>query len=169
MAAGWNGSSSARPTVAPVLFTHLDYGLIRWPAPAEAAARSIGLRIVVPVRAGYGRSDLHARGTDHLTGVTLDYAAVLDHLRLRDVAVITLGADLRFAVNLSILRPDLVTGILGCAAQFPCARPRNTNAWTSGSASSWPMPATRQGPCPSWCRPASRWPAGWARKPSSPR
>jgi len=107
------------PDGAPVLYTHLDYGLIRWPAAAEAAARAIGLRIVVPVRAGYGRSDLHARGTDNLTGVTLDYAAVLDHLRLRDVAVITLGADLRFAANLSILRPDLVTGILGCAAQLP--------------------------------------------------
>lgn len=103
----------------PVLYMHLDFGLIRWPAPAEAAARALGLRVVVPVRAGFGRSDLHARGTDHLTGVTLDYAAVLDHLRLRDAAVIALGADLRFAANLSVLRPDLVTGILGCAAQLP--------------------------------------------------
>lgn len=107
------------PDGAPVLYMHLDFGLIRWPAPAEAAARALGLRIVVPVRAGYGRSDLHPRGTDHLTGVTLDYAAVMDHLRLRDAAVIALGADLRFAANLSILRPDLVTGILGCAAQLP--------------------------------------------------
>lgn len=107
------------PDGAPVLYMHMDFGLIRWPAPAEAAARALGLRVVVPVRAGYGRSDLHPRSTDHLTGVTLDYAAVLDHLRLRDAAVIALGADLRFAANLSILRPDLVTGILGCAAQLP--------------------------------------------------
>lgn len=107
------------PDGAPVLYMHLDFGLIRWPAPAEAAARALGLRIVVPVRAGFGRSDLHARGTDHLTGVTLDYATVLDHLRLRDAAVIALGADLRFAASLANLRPDLVTGILGCAAQLP--------------------------------------------------
>lgn len=107
------------PEGAPVLFMHLDFGFIRWPAPAEAAAAALGLRVVVPVRAGYGRSDLHARATDHLTGVTLDYAAVMDHLRLRDAAVIALGADLRFAANLSVLRPDLVAGILGCAAQLP--------------------------------------------------
>ncbi|MDH2325406.1 helix-turn-helix transcriptional regulator [Cereibacter sp. SYSU M97828] len=107
------------PNGAPLLFMHLDYGLIRWPAPAERRAAQRGIRVIVPVRAGYGASDLHPRGTDHLTGVTLDYAAVLDHLNIRRVAVIALGADLRFAMNLSILRPGLVTGILGCAAQLP--------------------------------------------------
>ena len=29
------------------------------------------------------------------------------------------GADLRFACALSLVRPGLVTGILGCAAQLP--------------------------------------------------
>lgn len=107
------------PGGLPVLFMHLDYGLIRWPASAERRAAQRGIRVIVPVRAGYGASDLHSKGTDHLAGVTLDYAAVLDHLNIRRVAVIALGADLRFAMNLSILRPGMVTGILGCAAQLP--------------------------------------------------
>ncbi|MES2667135.1 MAG: helix-turn-helix transcriptional regulator [Pseudomonadota bacterium] len=107
------------PAGAPVLFMHLDFGLIRWPAAAEQTARARGMRVIVPVRAGYGRSDLHGKGTDHLTGVTLDYGAVLDHLGVRAAAVICLGADLRFAMNLSLLRPDLVTGIVGCACQLP--------------------------------------------------
>ncbi len=103
----------------PVVFMHLDFGLIRWPASAERAAKKRGLRVVVPVRAGYGRSDLHDKGADHLAGVTADYAAVLDHLGIRRAAIICMGADLRFAMNLSILRPALVSGIIGCAAQLP--------------------------------------------------
>ena len=102
-----------------VLYMHLDYGLIRWPARAERAAAKRGLRIIVPVRAGYGRSDLHPKGQDHVTGVATDYAAVMDHLGLRDAVVIPQGADLRFALMLSQKRPDLVHAIVGCACQLP--------------------------------------------------
>lgn len=107
------------PKGVPLLYMHLDYGLIRWPAEAERQARRLGLRVIVPVRAGYGRSELHPRGADHLTGAAEDYAAVLAHLGIARVAVLALGADLRFAIALANLRPGLVTGILGCAAQLP--------------------------------------------------
>lgn len=107
------------PHGAPVLYMHLDYGLIRWPATAEQSARARGLRVIVPVRAGYGRSDLHAKGTDHVTGVAEDYLAVLDHLGVPGCAILCLGSDLRFALRLAELRPGLVSGILGCAAQLP--------------------------------------------------
>lgn len=107
------------PGGRPVLFLHLDYGLIRWPATAERAAEARGLRVIVPVRAGYGRTDAHARGTDHILGVTLDYAAVLDHLGVAGAVALPLGADLRFAMNLASLRPDLIRGIVGCACQLP--------------------------------------------------
>lgn len=103
----------------PCVYMHIDFGLIRWPATAERVARARGIRVIVPVRAGYGRSDLHAKGVDHLAGVTADYEAVLDHLGVTRTAVICLGADLRFAMNLSLKRPGMVTGILGCAAQLP--------------------------------------------------
>ena len=107
------------PKGVPLLYMHLDYGLIRWPAEAERQARQRGLRVIVPVRAGYGRSELHAKGTDHVQGVAEDYAAVLDHLGVAQAAVICLGSDLRFALALAGQRPGLVSGILGCAAQLP--------------------------------------------------
>lgn len=103
----------------PVLFMHMDYGLIRWPASAERAAVARGLRIIVPVRAGYGRSDPHPKGAERLEECARDYAAVLDHLGLGRVSVISMGADLRFALKLSALRPGLVSGVVGCAAQLP--------------------------------------------------
>ena len=107
------------PAGVPVLYMHLDFGLIRWPAKAERAAAARGMRVIVPVRAGYGRTDGFAKGADHLAGVTRDYAAVLDQLGLRNAVAVPLGADLRFAMNLSVTRPDLVRGIVGCACQLP--------------------------------------------------
>ena len=107
------------PSGAPCVFMHLDYGFIRWPATAERAARTRGIRVIVPVRAGYGRTELLPRGADHLQGVTQDYLTVLDRLGITRTAVIPMGADLRFALNLSLKRPGLVTGILGCATQLP--------------------------------------------------
>lgn len=111
------------PAGAPVLYMHLDYGLIRWPRPAEHEAARRGLRVIVPIRAGYGATSPVPKGADHVTTVALDYAAVLDHLGVMRVAVIALGADLRFALKLSLLRAGLVTGILGCAAQLPLSTP----------------------------------------------
>ncbi|MCU0829669.1 MAG: helix-turn-helix transcriptional regulator [Tabrizicola sp.] len=107
------------PAGAPVLYMHLDFGLIRWPASAERAAAARKLRVIVPVRAGYGKTEALPRGADHLAGVTRDYAAILDHLGLRQAVVVPLGADLRFAINLSVMRPDLVGGIVGAACQLP--------------------------------------------------
>jgi pimeloyl-ACP methyl ester carboxylesterase/DNA-binding CsgD family transcriptional regulator len=107
------------PKGQPVLFMHLDYGLIRWPAQAERHAALRKLRVIVPVRAGYGRTDLHAKGADHTQAVTEDYAAVMDHLGLRGAIALPLGADLRFAMNLANQRPDLVAGIVGAACQLP--------------------------------------------------
>jgi pimeloyl-ACP methyl ester carboxylesterase/DNA-binding CsgD family transcriptional regulator len=111
------------PKGRPVLYMHLDYGLIRWPAAAERAAAAQGLRVIVPVRAGYGRTEALPKGADHLAGVTRDYAAVLDHLGLAGALVIPLGADLRFALNLSLTRPDLVRAIVGAACQLPIRTP----------------------------------------------
>jgi pimeloyl-ACP methyl ester carboxylesterase/DNA-binding CsgD family transcriptional regulator len=107
------------PAGRPVLYMHLDYGLIRWPAAAERAAAAQDLRVVVPIRAGYGRTDPLPAGTDHLAGVTRDYATVMDHLGLRHAVALPLGADLRFAMNLSLERPDLVGAIVGAACQLP--------------------------------------------------
>lgn len=107
------------PAGAPLLYMHMDFALTRWPQAAERAARAKGIRVIVPYRAGYGRSDLHGKGVDHVEGVARDYLAVLDQLGVRRCAVLCLGSDFRFACAVSLARPGLVSGILGCAAQLP--------------------------------------------------
>lgn len=108
----------------PVLHMHLDYGLVHWPAAAAQAARRRGLRIVAPIRAGYGESSPHPPGADRTLACAEDYAAVIDHLDLSGVVVIALGADLRYAAQLAQLRPGRIAGILGCAAQLPLQNAR---------------------------------------------
>jgi pimeloyl-ACP methyl ester carboxylesterase/DNA-binding CsgD family transcriptional regulator len=107
------------PKGAPVLFMHMDYGFIRWPAAAERLAEARGWRVVVPVRAGYGGTDPHPKGAVRLEAAAQDYMAVLDHLGLSGVHVISMGADFRFALRLAELRPGLVAGVIGCASQLP--------------------------------------------------
>ncbi|MFM7332967.1 MAG: helix-turn-helix transcriptional regulator, partial [Tabrizicola sp.] len=111
------------PGGLPVLYMHLDFGLMRWPATAERVAAARGLRVIVPVRAGYGKTEPFLKGTDHLAGVTRDYAAVIDRLGLKGAMVIPLGADLRYALNLANTRPDLVRGVVGAACQLPIRTP----------------------------------------------
>jgi pimeloyl-ACP methyl ester carboxylesterase/DNA-binding CsgD family transcriptional regulator len=111
------------PCGMPVLYMHLDFGLIRWPAAAERAAAGRRMRVIVPIRAGYGRTEVLPKGVDHLDGVTRDYAAVLDHLGVKGAVVVPMGADLRFALNLANRRPDLVRGVVGAACQLPIRTP----------------------------------------------
>jgi pimeloyl-ACP methyl ester carboxylesterase/DNA-binding CsgD family transcriptional regulator len=111
------------PKGTPVLFMHLDFGLTRWPAVAERAAQTRKLRVIVPVRQGYGQTDALPRGAEHLAGVTQDYATVLDHLGITGAVAVPMGADLRFAMNLANSRPDLLRGIVGAACQLPIRTP----------------------------------------------
>ncbi|MEZ5913861.1 MAG: helix-turn-helix transcriptional regulator [Paracoccaceae bacterium] len=69
------------PGGSACLYMHLDYGLVRWPASAEAEARRRGIRVIVPVRPGYGHTSPLPARTEHVLGCARDCAAVLDHLQ----------------------------------------------------------------------------------------
>jgi pimeloyl-ACP methyl ester carboxylesterase/DNA-binding CsgD family transcriptional regulator len=103
----------------PLLYMHLDFGLTRWPARAERAAAKRGHWVIVPIRAGYGRTPLHRKGGNYTADVVADYLTVLDHLGVRECVVVPTGADLRFALALAQARQGLVKGIVGVAAMLP--------------------------------------------------
>ncbi|MGL4321935.1 MAG: alpha/beta fold hydrolase, partial [Paracoccaceae bacterium] len=107
------------PNGRPILYMHLDFGLTRWPARAERAAAKRGHFVIVPVRAGYGRTPLHKKGGNYIADVVADYLTVLDHLDVRETVVVPAGADLRFALALALARPGLVKGIVGVASMLP--------------------------------------------------
>ncbi|MGP3698624.1 alpha/beta fold hydrolase [Rhodobacter sp. NSM] len=107
------------PDGAAVLHLHGEFGLARWAPDAELAARDRGLRVIVPIRAGYGRSDPSPEGMSVAEASALDIAALAEHLRIGRAAVLALGCDLAAACRLARMRPGLVSGILACAADLP--------------------------------------------------
>ena len=111
------------PNGTPCLYMHMDYGLIRWPRDAELHAAQNGMRVIVPIRAGYGHSDPLPPGAKYAPSAALDMARLLDHLGVTRVAVLSQGADLRFAMELANARPDLVEGLVACGGTLPLQTP----------------------------------------------
>jgi pimeloyl-ACP methyl ester carboxylesterase/DNA-binding CsgD family transcriptional regulator len=113
------GKTNGRPCV----FLPIDYGLIRWPASAEKEAVRRGIRVIVPVRAGFGHSGQLPPRIDYAGETAADIARLLDHLGVRKAAVVPLGADVRYAMRLAIARPELVSGIVACSGTLPISTP----------------------------------------------
>lgn len=113
------------PGGRPVLFFPLDYGLVRWPASAEAEAARRGMRVIVPVRAGYGASDPLPRGLPYIAQIAEDMVALLDHLGIDGpVPLITLGGDSYIAFAFHAAYPERVRALVCCAGLLPLTRPQ---------------------------------------------
>lgn len=101
------------------LYMHMDFGFILWPEEAERAAVNEGLRVIVPVRAGYGNSALPVFNSDFRQRTVDDMLELLDHLDVDKFVALTQGSDLRFAAAMAALTQGRMMGVVGCAAQLP--------------------------------------------------
>lgn len=107
------------PAGRPCLFFPLDYGMIRWPVSAEAAAIRRQIRVISLIRGGFGHSSPLPAGVNYAQRTAEDALELLQQLNIERAAVIAIGADLRYAMRLAILDPKRISGILGCAAMLP--------------------------------------------------
>lgn len=110
------------PNGRPLLYLPLDYGLMRWPAPAEAEAKRRGIRVIVPVRPGYGLSDSVPKKGDYDTALLSDTWAVLDAEGVTRCPVLTLGGDSYYGFQMALQKPERITAIIGCAGVLPLTR-----------------------------------------------
>ena len=106
----------------PALFLPLDYGLVRWPASAEAEAERRGIRIIVPVRAGYGLSDMVAKDQDYDTMATKDTLQILEAEGVKRCPIISLGSDSFYAMKLAQLDSSRIAAIIACGGILPMTR-----------------------------------------------
>ena len=111
------------PAGRPCLFGPQDYGLTRWPASAEREATRRGIKVIVPVRAGFGKSTPLPRGTCLSQTITEDYAHLLDHLGIAACPLLSMGGDVFFSVHFHDRYPERVTAIIACAGILPLTRP----------------------------------------------
>ncbi|MWB79609.1 helix-turn-helix transcriptional regulator [Pseudooceanicola sp. 216_PA32_1] len=98
------------------------FGLTRWMAEAEALAEREGLRVIVPIRPGYGCSTPLRGSESRVETVVGDMAALLDHLGVRRVPMITQDDDLRYAVIFALRHPGRLMGVLAASAMAPMNR-----------------------------------------------
>jgi DNA-binding CsgD family transcriptional regulator/pimeloyl-ACP methyl ester carboxylesterase len=110
------------PNGSPMLYLPLDYGLVRWPAPAEAEATRRGMRVIVPIRAGYGHSDAVPKAADYDAALVKDALLVLDAEKATSCPILSLGGDSYYATMLALAAPDRFTAIIACAGVLPLTR-----------------------------------------------
>lgn len=115
-----NGAREGRP----FLWLPSDYGFNRLQASAEAELTRRGLRMIVPVRAGYGRSSPAPPG-DPFAIAASDNLHLVRLLRLPPLPIVSVCDDFRIAIEMSCREPGFVTHIVGCGASFPASRPEH--------------------------------------------
>lgn len=119
-------------TGAPVLYSHMGFCAARWSRSMLKHAFRHNLRIICPIRAGYGPSENLSRSDDVMQATFDDTMALLDHLGIKRLPYLTQSSDLMFAVDLAARRPDVVTEIIGM-----CARPYVPGDLHYASMSKW--------------------------------
>ncbi|NDV01703.1 LuxR C-terminal-related transcriptional regulator [Pseudoroseicyclus tamaricis] len=111
------------PKGRPCLYMPIDFGLTRWPASAEAEASRAGIRIIVPIRAGYGQSSALPEGVDVLRQLADDHVALLDRLGAPRLPIIAMGDDSLLAFAIHTAAPERVSAIICCAGVLPLTGP----------------------------------------------
>lgn len=98
------------------------YCLSRWPRQAEQSARARGIRIVTPVRIGYGPDAQAAPKGDRVAHVAEEYRAIMDRLGIDRAPFLAQADDLVFAFRFARTYPDRVSAIIGCGGGLPLTR-----------------------------------------------
>lgn len=102
---------------APVLFSHMGYCQVRWSRSMLTQAYRHGLKVICPIRAGYGDSDPLDRKADVLASLADDTVQLLDHLKIGQLPYVVQGNDLLFACDLAVRQPERVSEIIGLGAR----------------------------------------------------
>lgn len=103
----------------PVLLSHMGSCMVRWSRSMVRLAFEHNLRVICPIRAGYGHSDRLDTHADPLDAAREDTIRLLDNLRIDRLPYIVQGTDFTFAADLVEKRPERISEIIGLGAR-PC-------------------------------------------------
>ena len=103
----------------PVLFSHMGSCMVRWPGAMVKMAYAHNLRVLCPIRAGYGQSDALPRDADVFAATSGDVAFLVDQLGIVRLPYAVLGTDFPLAADLASRYPDLISAVIGIGGR-PC-------------------------------------------------
>lgn len=107
------------PNGRPVVLLHVEIGMSRWPRSGEQAAGKAGIKVITPIRAGYGDSSPLPAKSDFTKGVIDDIMQVLKAENVKTCTVVSLCADVRFAAHIEKYYPGVMTGLIAVAGTPP--------------------------------------------------
>jgi len=103
----------------PVLVSHMGSAMVRWSRSMIRRLFELNLRVICPIRAGYGHSSPGPVGADVMEVARNDTLAVLAELGISRVPYVVQGTDFPFAADLIAHHPDLISEVIGVGAR-PC-------------------------------------------------
>lgn len=103
----------------PVLMSHMGSCMARWSPSMIRLAFKENLRVICPIRAGYGHSSSIPAQADPLATASRDCIDLLDHLGIGQVPFVAQGTDFPFAADLAARHPGTITEVIGIGAR-PC-------------------------------------------------
>jgi len=111
------------PDGRAVMYFPGDYGLVRWPASAEQELADRGMRVISPIRAGYGATSDPAKGDSFTKTVCDDLAAVLDTCGVKVCPAVSQGSDSYLAFAMQKHQPDRMSALIAASGVLPVTRP----------------------------------------------
>lgn len=107
------------PNGNPVLFSHMGSAMVRWPRAMVKMCYQHNLRVICPIRAGYGQSDNIDLDADVLESTSRDTVFLLERLGIAHLPYAIHGSDFPLAADLTAKNPDIISEIIGIGAR-PC-------------------------------------------------
>lgn len=107
------------PRGDPVLFSHMGSCMARWSRSMIHLAFERNLRVICPIRAGYGHSDGLDASAHPFEAARDDTVFLLETLGVKRLPYVAQGTDFPFAADLIAKHPDIVSELIGVGAR-PC-------------------------------------------------
>lgn len=102
----------------PILLSHMGSCMVRWPRSMLTLAYEKKLRIICPVRAGYGHSTAHTPASDPFQATRADALALLDHLGIDRLPFAVQGSDLPLGLDLAAHHRDRISALIFIGGQL---------------------------------------------------
>lgn len=103
----------------PILVSHMGSCMVRWTRAMVRMAFEHNLRVICPIRAGYGQSSNAPSAADTFVSVREDCLFLLKNLKIDRLPYAVQGSDFPLAADLIAQNPALITELIGIGAR-PC-------------------------------------------------
>ncbi|NSX56050.1 LuxR C-terminal-related transcriptional regulator [Parasulfitobacter algicola] len=111
------------PNGRPCLYLPSDVALTRWPRVAEQYAEQNRIRVIVPLRGGFGPSDSYTVNTYAIIEeISKDFIAILTEESVKKCVILSMLDDSFLAFDLTSRQLDQFSAVIACGGMLPLTK-----------------------------------------------